>query len=95
MGAQVAPAVINIDDSDMTHEFVFQSRVPACAANSRLPLQHQRCYYRDVKKKKAKIQIQAKAISFLNIFSFGYESEGILSGHGSSGSCSWVFATES
>lgn len=55
MGAQVAPVAINIYDSDMTHGFVAQSRVPACAANSRLPLLQHRCVCRwDIKKKKSK-----------------------------------------
>lgn len=44
MGAPAAPVLINIYDSDMTHEIVVGSRDPACAANSRLPLQqHRRC----------------------------------------------------
>lgn len=44
IGVKVAPVEINIYDSDVTHEFVVQSRVPACAANSRLPLQQHRCF---------------------------------------------------
>lgn len=44
MGVKVAPVEINIYDSDVTHEFVVQSRDPACAANSRLPLQQHRCF---------------------------------------------------
>lgn len=91
----MAPAVINIYDSDMTHEFVVQSRVPACAANSRLPLQQHRCFCcPDIfKKSKRNGKIKAKVISILNSFSFDYESERILSEHGSSGRRRWVFAS--
>lgn len=48
---------------------------------------------RYIKKKEAKNKMKAKVISFLNIFSFDYESERILSERGSSGRCSWAFAS--
>lgn len=70
MGVKVAPAQINIYDSDVTHEFVVQSRVPACAANSRLPLQQHRCFCCSDNLKKAINKIKAKVFTSLNIFFF-------------------------
>lgn len=62
MGAPAAPVLINIYDSDMTHEFVVGSRDPACGANSRLPLlQHPSCRS-DIKEEK---KIKAKHVSFI------------------------------
>lgn len=63
MGAPAAPVLINIYDSDMTHEFVVESRATARAANSNLSLQ-QHGYIQDTLGGGG---IKATLITFLNI----------------------------